>query len=186
LDDWHALATSVDIATGITPEISKSGGLLKMKPLQSLTSFLTGLLANILAKLLLILSLVFGLSLCYWTLAPAQALAVTTDGVWQPLAVTQSGSSVVDTKLGTEFGQKLDLNNSNVQAFTEYKGLYPKLARVIVQNAPYEKVEDVLEIPGLSEKQKETLRSNLDNFTVTPVEPALVEGEDRYNPGIYK
>jgi photosystem II PsbU protein len=44
----------------------------------------------------------------------------------------------------------------------------------------------VLDIPGLSDRQKETLKVNLEHFTVTTVEKALVEGEDRYNPGIYK
>ncbi len=104
----------------------------------------------------------------------------------QLLAINQPSSSAVDVKLGTEYGKKLDLNNSNIQAFSQYRGLYPNLARIIIKNAPYEKVEDVLEIPGLSEKQQEILQANLDNFTVTSVEPALVEGQDRINPGIYK
>jgi hypothetical protein len=33
---------------------------------------------------------------------------------------------------------------------------------------------------------KEVLQTNLEHFTVTKVERALVEGQDRYNPGIYK
>ncbi|WP_404790123.1 hypothetical protein [Altericista sp. CCNU0014] len=37
----------------------------------------------------------------------------------------------------------------------------------------------VLDIPGLSDRQKETLQANLDCFTVTAVEKALIEGEDR-------
>ncbi|MCU0568230.1 MAG: photosystem II complex extrinsic protein PsbU [Oculatellaceae cyanobacterium Prado106] len=97
-----------------------------------------------------------------------------------------SSRNVVDDKLTTEYGQKLDLNNSNVRAFREYSGLYPNLARIIVNHAPYETVEEVLQIPGLTERQKEILQANLDKFTVTPAEPALVEGGDRYNPGLYK
>jgi photosystem II PsbU protein len=94
--------------------------------------------------------------------------------------------SISDAKLGTEFGQKIDLNNSNIRAFQTYSGLYPNLARLIIQHSPYEKVEDVLDIPGLTEAQKELLQLNLDHFTVTKPEPALIEGGDRYNPGIYK
>lgn len=60
----------------------------------------------------------------------------------------------VDVKLSTEFGQKIDLNNTNVRAFRQHKGLYPTLASIIVRYAPYAKVEDVLEIKGLSERQR--------------------------------
>jgi photosystem II PsbU protein len=101
-------------------------------------------------------------------------------GMMAPLA------NVIDEKLGSEFGQKLDLNNSNIQAFAQYPGLYPTLAREIIKNAPYEAVEDVLNIPGLSDRQKEKLQANLEHFTITEVEPALVSGQDRINPGIYK
>lgn len=94
--------------------------------------------------------------------------------------------NVVDEKLGSAYGQKIDLNNTNIAAFIEYRGLYPTLARKIIQNAPYQSVEDVLNIPGLSERQKEILKANFDNFTVTEVETALVEGGDRYNNGLYK
>lgn len=92
-----------------------------------------------------------------------------------------------DDKLGTEFGgAKLDLNNTNVRAFQKYQGMYPNLATKIVQNAPYQKVEDVLQLSGLSDHQKEVLQANLDNFTVTDVESAFNEGDERYNNGIYK
>jgi photosystem II PsbU protein len=90
-----------------------------------------------------------------------------------------------DDKLATEFGKKIDLNNTNVRAFRKYPGMYPTLARKVVDNAPYKSVEDVLEIPGLSERQKELLQANIDNFAVTEVDPTFVEGGDRYNPGIY-
>lgn len=90
-----------------------------------------------------------------------------------------------DAKLATEFGQKIDLNNTHVRAFRQYPGFYPTLAGKIVQNAPYESVEDVLKIPGLSEGQKQRLQANLDNFTVTPTADVYNEGDDRYNPGVY-
>jgi len=46
---------------------------------------------------------------------------------------------------------KLDLNNSDVREFRKLRGFYPNLASKIIQNAPYNSVEDVLEIPGLSD-----------------------------------
>jgi photosystem II PsbU protein len=101
-------------------------------------------------------------------------------------AIEVPSQNVVDKKLGSEYGRKIDLNNSNIDTFKQYPGLYPTLARTIIRNAPYETVEDVLNIAGLSDRQKDSLQANLEHFTVTEVEKALVEGEDRYNPGIYK
>lgn len=92
----------------------------------------------------------------------------------------------VSDKLTTVYGQKLDLNNVNLNAFREIRGMYPTLASLIVKYAPYESVEDVLNIPGLNERQIETLQANLDKFTVTEVEEALVEGDDRINNGVYR
>lgn len=94
--------------------------------------------------------------------------------------------NAADDKLATEFGKKIDLNNSHVRTFRQYPGMYPTLAGKIIQNAPYEKVEDVLEIPGLSDRQKELLQANLDKFTVTEADPTFVEGGDRFNPGVYE
>ena len=91
-----------------------------------------------------------------------------------------------DQKLATEFGKKIDLNNTNIAAFQKYPGLYPTLAQKIIKNAPYQKVEDVLNLTELSDKQKELLQSNLANFTVTELEPNFNEGDDRINNGIYR
>lgn len=91
-----------------------------------------------------------------------------------------------DDKLDTEFGKKIDLNNTNVRAFQRYPGMYPTLAKAIIQNAPYNQVEDVLKIVGLSDRQKEILQGNLDNFTVTDADSVFNEGDDRYNNGIYR
>jgi photosystem II PsbU protein len=85
-----------------------------------------------------------------------------------------------------ELGRKLDLNNTNVRAFTQYPGMYPTLARMIVKNAPFDEVEDVLNMPNLTDRQKEILQANLDKFTVTQPDDAFVEGGDRFNNGIYR
>jgi photosystem II PsbU protein len=111
-----------------------------------------------------------------WSSSMVLAAAPATDEIIRNSA---------DTKLGTEFGKKIDLNNTNVRAFRKYPGLYPSLARKVVDNAPYKSVDDVLNIPGLSEKQKEMLQSNLDNFTLTTTDDTFTEGGDRYNNGYY-
>jgi photosystem II PsbU protein len=92
--------------------------------------------------------------------------------------------NAADDKLG-EFKDKVDLNNSDVRDFRKYRGFYPDLASKIVRNAPYERVEDVLDIPGLSETQRDRLQANFDSFTVTPPSDVFNEGDDRYNPGVY-
>jgi photosystem II PsbU protein len=100
----------------------------------------------------------------------------------QVLAVRRN---TADAKLGEIGVDKLDLNNSDVRDFRKLRGFYPNLASKIIKNAPYESVEDVLDIPGLSATQKERLQANLDNFVVTDVEAAMNAGDDRYNPGVY-
>jgi photosystem II PsbU protein len=94
-------------------------------------------------------------------------------------------SNSADSKLGTEFGKKIDLNNTNVRAFRKYPGLYPTLARKIVDGAPYKSVDDVLGLPDLSANQKANLEKNLDNFTITSTDDTFNEGGDRYNNGYY-
>ncbi len=92
--------------------------------------------------------------------------------------------NAADDKLGQIQG-KVDLNNSDVRDFRNLRGFYPTLAGKIIQNAPYETIEDVLDIPGLSETQKQRLQANLDNFVVTDPELVFNAGDDRYNPGVY-
>lgn len=80
---------------------------------------------------------------------------------------------------------KLDLNNSDVREFRQLRGFYPSLASKIIQNAPYDNVEDVLDIPGLSDRQIERLQANIDKFVVTDMAASMNAGGDRYNPGLY-
>ncbi|MBE9175990.1 photosystem II complex extrinsic protein PsbU [Synechocystis salina LEGE 06155] len=93
--------------------------------------------------------------------------------------------NAVDAKLTTDFGQKIDLNNSDIRDFRDLRGFYPNLASKIIKNAPYETVEEVLNIPGLSETQKSRLEANLGSFTVTEPSIELISGDDRINPGVY-
>ncbi len=140
-----------------------------------------------LVRLLAVLCLFVG---CLgWLGLPQKAMAADLTGVTlltSPLlAVDAPLRNAADDKLASEFGKKIDLNNTNVRAFRQYPGMYPTLAGKIVQNAPYQKVEDVLEIPALTARQKELLQANMDHFTVTDPESAYIEGGDRYNPGVY-
>lgn len=118
---------------------------------------------------------------------PVQALDFNTILQATPsiVAVENTRRNEADDLLKTEFGQKIDINNSDIRDFRDLRGFYPKLASIIIQNAPYEKVEDVLNIPGLTESQKERLQANLDNFTANPQSSVFNEGDERYNAGVY-
>ncbi|MEM1255667.1 MAG: photosystem II complex extrinsic protein PsbU [Cyanobacteria bacterium P01_H01_bin.21] len=132
--------------------------------------------------LLMALGLVFG------TLVGAAQPAVASllDNGTVVLAEATLPRNAIDDKLATEYGYKLDVNNTNVAAFRKYRGLFPTIAGKIIRNAPYEDLEDILEIPGLTDVEKSRIQENMDIFTISPPNPALVEGDDRYNNGAYK
>ncbi|MEL6939145.1 MAG: photosystem II complex extrinsic protein PsbU [Cyanobacteria bacterium J06598_1] len=92
----------------------------------------------------------------------------------------------VDDKLATAYGNKIDVNNTNIASFRKFRGLYPTIAGKVVTNAPYDSVEDILEIPGLKSVERDRLQKNMDIFTISAPDPALVEGADRFNNGVYK
>ncbi|MBD2355673.1 photosystem II complex extrinsic protein PsbU [Tolypothrix sp. FACHB-123] len=139
-----------------------------------------------LVRLLTVFSLLLGCWGWLGTTQSAQAASFNSLTLPQLPILAIEKQNRADAKLATEFGKKIDLNNTNVRAFQQYPGLYPTLAKKIIKNAPYQKVEDVLDLPGLSDRQKQTLQANLDKFTVTEFEPAFNEGDDRFNNGIYR
>ncbi|NJL52416.1 MAG: photosystem II complex extrinsic protein PsbU [Hydrococcus sp. SU_1_0] len=120
-----------------------------------------------------------------WGFAPAAHASET--GLFttlQPSAIL-ARVNTSDAKRQELIKGKLDLNNSDVREFRRLKGFYPDLASKIIQNAPYNNVEDVLDIPGLSPSQAERLQANIKEFFVTDVEASMNAGGDRYNPGLY-
>lgn len=119
-----------------------------------------------------------------WGLAgAAQANDINAFNLRSPNLIARVNTS--DAKRTELVRGKLDLNNSDVREFRRLPGFYPSLASKIIQNAPYKKVDDVLNIPGLSDSQAERLQANLKEFFVTDVEASMNAGGDRYNPGLY-
>lgn len=87
---------------------------------------------------------------------------------FQPIfPMNQAEAAAAKSGACTFEGQKIDLNNANLIAFQDCPGFYPGLAKVILANGPYVKVQDVLKIADLTSEQKQLLKANLDNFTVT-------------------
>jgi photosystem II PsbU protein len=141
-----------------------------------------------LGRLLAVVGLLLG---CFAWAGDQSAIAASLSRITLPsssvIAAVDASSRTnrADEKLATEYGKKLDLNNSAVRDFRDFRGMYPTLARLIIKNAPYEKVEDVLQISDLTEPQKKLLQANLDKFTVTDVESVFIEGDNRLNNGLY-
>ena len=92
--------------------------------------------------------------------------------------------NIADDKTAAREG-KVDLNNSSVRRFQQFPGMYPTMAGKIVLGGPYNNVDDVLNL-DLSERQVELFNKYKENFTVTPPEIALNEGDDRINDGQYR
>ena len=92
--------------------------------------------------------------------------------------------NIADDKIAAREG-KVDLNNSSVRRFQQFPGMYPTMAGKIVLGGPYTDVDDVLNL-DLSERQVELFNKYKENFTVTPPEIALNEGDDRINDGQYR
>lgn len=140
-----------------------------------------------LGRLLAVLGLVLG---CFAWAGDQSAIAATLSRLVLPpssliVLDVPTRTNRADDKLATEYGKKIDLNNSGVRDFREFRGLYPTLAGLIIKNAPYEDVEDVLNISGLTDAQKKVLQANLDKFTVTDVDSIFIEGDNRLNNGFY-
>ena len=83
------------------------------------------------------------------------------------VAMESRSPNAIEQRLCSNSSQKIDLNNANTIAFSDCPGFYPTLAKLIVINSPYQNVEDVLNLEGLSDRQKELLKANLDSFTVS-------------------
>ncbi len=113
----------------------------------------------------------------------AQASDMGVFNVQSPMLLARVNTA--DAKRKELVKGKLDLNNSDVREFRRLPGFYPGLASKIVQNAPYSDVQDVLDIPGLSDSQSKRLQANIEEFVITDVEASMNAGGDRYNPGLY-
>ncbi|EME29916.1 photosystem II PsbU protein [Galdieria sulphuraria] len=81
-------------------------------------------------------------------------------------------------------GDKVDINNANIRAYTKFPGFYPKLASLIVKNGPYKSVNDLYNIKGLTEDQRELIKKYEDRFVA--LDPAPEYEVDKFNNGLYR
>ncbi|MEM9088095.1 MAG: photosystem II complex extrinsic protein PsbU [Cyanobacteria bacterium P01_F01_bin.53] len=129
-------------------------------------------------------------SLLFGNVQPVLSLQLDATSMGGTALIANAGGkelrNSVDDKLATDYGSKIDINNTNIASFRKFRGLYPTIAGKVVSNAPYDSIDDVLRIPGLSDVEKNRLEKNIDIFTISAPDPALVEGADRFNNGVYK
>mmetsp|Transcript_13157 Transcript_13157/g.29657 ORF Transcript_13157/g.29657 Transcript_13157/m.29657 type:complete len:226 (+) Transcript_13157:74-751(+) len=79
---------------------------------------------------------------------------------------------------------KVDINNANVQAYRQFPGLYPTIAGLIGSHGPYKSVQDVYNVPGMTEPMKSVLKQYEGNLVCFPADPAYFI--DRVNNGLYR
>eukprot|EP00929_Paragymnodinium_shiwhaense_P106508 TRINITY_DN7196_c0_g1_i1.p1 TRINITY_DN7196_c0_g1~~TRINITY_DN7196_c0_g1_i1.p1 ORF type:complete len:191 (+),score=60.36 TRINITY_DN7196_c0_g1_i1:197-769(+) len=102
------------------------------------------------------------------------------------VATPMAASALVDYE-GIEFlggSDRVDINNAPVQAYRQYPGFYPTAAGKIASNGPYKSVEDIYNIPGITEATKAIFKKYEKQLVCLPVSPAYFL--DRINNGMYK
>merc|ERR1719160_2480873 len=71
----------------------------------------------------------------------------------------------------------VDINNANVQAYRQFRGMYPTAAGVIATHGPYKEVADIYKIEGLEPAVKDIIKKYEKQFIVLPYNEAY--GIDR-------
>jgi photosystem II PsbU protein len=117
-------------------------------------------------------------------------LLVAIASIWTTSLLGSFGSNsafaeeLPATNFYTQDLSKIDLNNSNINNFRQVRGMYPTLGRIIIENSPYQSLDDVLAIPGLTESQKELIAANADKFTLKKPDESM--GRERINNANYR
>lgn len=79
---------------------------------------------------------------------------------------------------------KIDVNNANVRAYQKFRGFYPTLAGIIVSNGPYESIDEIYKLEGITDTMKKTLDEYKEQLVA--LEPAPEYVLDRINNGLYR
>jgi photosystem II PsbU protein len=84
-------------------------------------------------------------------------------------------------------GDKVDVNNANIRAFTQFPGMYPNAASKILKAAPdagYKSAADLYNAPGLTGPEKDVIKKYEAKFVFLDPKPEYVI--DRLNNGLYR
>ena len=97
----------------------------------------------------------------------------------------QEGAADVNGIPVVDLETKIDVNYAILRRYRELPGFYPTLATKLVKAAPYDMVEDVLSIDGLTDIQVQLLQANLKNLIAGPYDEGANYLENRINKGYY-
>jgi len=117
-------------------------------------------------------------------------LLVAIASIWTTCLLGSFGSNAAfaedlpTTNFYTQDLSKIDLNNSNINTFRQVRGMYPTLGRIIIDNSPFQSLDDVLNIAGLSDAQRELIKENADKFTLNKPDESM--GRERINNANYR
>jgi photosystem II PsbU protein len=81
-------------------------------------------------------------------------------------------------------GDKVDVNNANIRAFTQFPGMYPSAAAKILKAVPdtgYKSAGDLYNAPGLTSAEKDVIKKYEGKFVFLDPKPEYVI--DRLNNG---
>ncbi|KAJ1639090.1 chloroplast psbU [Pavlovales sp. CCMP2436] len=84
-------------------------------------------------------------------------------------------------------GDKVDVNNANIRAFTQYPGMYPSAASKILKAMPdagYKSASDLYGVAGLTDGEKNVIKKWENKFVFLEPKPEYVI--DRLNNGLYR
>jgi len=79
---------------------------------------------------------------------------------------------------------KVDINNANIQAYRQFPGMYPTVAGLICTHGPYKTVQDLYNVPGMTDQLKGILKKYEGNLLVLPANEAYFI--DRINNAMYR
>ncbi|WP_017324137.1 photosystem II complex extrinsic protein PsbU [Synechococcus sp. PCC 7336] len=100
-------------------------------------------------------------------------------------ALAEAGAAEVSGIPVAELEVPLDVNYDILRTYRELPGFYPTLARKIIFGAPYDKIDDVLDIEGLTDTEKQLLEANLKNLKAGAYDEGANYLENRINKGYY-
>jgi len=121
-----------------------------------------------------------------WLRSRKQEVAATAAAVTVAVAAPMAANAMIDYEGvpyqgGTDI---VDINNANVQAYRQFRGMFPTAAGFIATHGPYKEVADLYKIPQLPEECKAIIKKYEKQFIVLPYNEAY--GLDRINNGMYR
>merc|ERR1719409_2355499 len=100
----------------------------------------------------------------------ASVAAATAVGLAGPLAANAMiDFEGVPYQGGTDI---VDINNANVQAYRQFRGMYPTAAGLIATHGPYKTVSDLYSIKEMPDNVKDIIKKYEKQFIVLPYNEA--------------